>query len=137
MAETYIDILFNLGGAAVTTLTQMNSGTSAAAGTYSPKANGFLQDIAVELNPQAASSLAQSGYITLVCTAWAPVNTMTIGMSGFGLATAPQLYGGVQGVMHWPVNLPVNTALPITGSVIYVYSPVTPFVQIVGSFLAT
>ena len=139
--ETYIDQIANLGGAAVTTLTQMNGGTSSAASSYSPKANGTLLKICVQITPQAASSLAQSGYVQLVCTTWAPVNTLIIPFTGFGLQTVPT--AGPQGTLeeHWyppigdaDLTLPVNTAVPITASVIYFYSPVTPNIVVEGQF---
>lgn len=138
--SSYFDQMFNLGGAAVTTLTQMNSGTSAAAGSYSPLADGTLKKIFIEVTPQAATSLAQSGYITLTCTAWSPVNTMTIAFTGFGIATAPQLYGGIQAVQQYPpagdgaLDLNVKTSLPIIGKVIYFFSAVTPNIVVQGHF---
>ena len=138
----YWDQMFNLGGTAVTTLTAMNPGTTSAAGSYSPKSNGTLQKIDIIVTPQAASSLAENGYITLTCTSWTPVNTLTISFSGFGLATAPAFTSG--SLMHqWfpPVGdgtlaLPVTTAVPILGSVIYFFSPVTPSIQVLGLFSA-
>jgi hypothetical protein len=133
--QTYVDQMFNLGGAAVTTLTAMNPGTTSAAGAYSPKANGWLKGIVIQVSGQAASSLAQSGYITLTCTQWAPVNTLTIPFTGFGLLTAPQLLGGNLEIQPWAgLDLPVNTSVPINGSVIYFYSPVTPNITVTGVF---
>jgi hypothetical protein len=133
--QTYVDQMFNLGGAAVTTLTAMNPGTTSAAGAYSPKANGTLKGVVIQVSGQAASSLAQSGYITLNCTQWAPVNTLTIPFTGFGLLTAPQLLGGNLELQPWGgLDLPVVTSVPIIGSVIYFYSPVTPNITVTGVF---
>lgn len=141
--QVYVDQMFNLGGAAVTTLTAMNPGTTSSAGAYSPKADGALIGVEIQITPQAASSLAQSGYITLTCTMWAPVNTLTIPFSGFGLATAPQVIGGTLLRELWPqpgfpapLNLPVKTSVPINGQVIYFFSPVTPNITVSGIFSA-
>ena len=131
----YIDQMFNLGGAAVTALTAMNPGTTAAAGAYSPKADGSIRGISIQISPQAATSLAQSGYITLTCTLWAPVNTLTIPFTGFGLATAPQpAYGNGEAYAWDQLDLPVKTSVPINGSVIYFFSPVTPNITVSGVF---
>lgn len=136
MGQTYVDQMFNLGGAAVTALTNMNSrATADGSGVYSPRLSGKLIDITVMLTPQAASSLAQSGYMTLNCPIWTPLNTLTIPFAGFGLATAPQLYGGAQAAFQWKnLNLPVNAANQILGQVLYAYSPVTPFITVTGTF---
>lgn len=136
--QTYVDQMFNLGGAAVTTLTQMNANTTAAAGAYSVLSAGHLVSIQIQVSPQAATSLAQSGYITLTCTAWAPINTQTIPFTGFGLATAPQAIGGTTEASTWEeVYLPVDPAITIKGSVIYFYSPVTPNITVCGRFSTT
>lgn len=134
--QRYVDTMFNLGGAAVTALTNMNKRQTAdGSGSYSALTDGTLLDITIMVTPQAATSLAQSGYITLSCTSWAPVNLLTIPFAGFGLATAPQLYGGQQAVTVWKgLALPVKSALAITGQVIYTYSPVTPFITVTGTF---
>lgn len=140
MGAPYFTQLFNLGGTAVTALTAMNPGTTAAAGAFSVPAKGALQKIYINVTPQAASSLAQNGYVQLVCTTWSPVNTLILSFNGFGLATAPQLYGGAQAANIFPpvgdgfLNLPVDTAVAINGSVIYFFSPVTPNITVCGLF---
>jgi hypothetical protein len=135
--QRYIDQMFNTGSTANTTLTTMFPGVTSAAGSYSPKANGALLAIAVLVQPTAATSLCQSGYITLNCTLWAPVNTLTIGYGGYGLATAPQVYGGAQEYnVYNDINLPVNTAVPINGQNIENFSPVTPSILVMGLFSA-
>jgi len=131
--ETYLDQMFNYTSA-VTTLTQMYAGTSSSQGTYSPKANGTLVNIFITVTPQAASSLCQEGYVTLACTNWMPVNTLTIPFVGWGLQTVPAYYNNQP--FSYPVALPVNTALPITGNVIEFFSPVTPNVVVWGAFTA-
>ncbi|MCI4320606.1 MAG: hypothetical protein L3K23_10850 [Thermoplasmata archaeon] len=133
--QVYVDQMFNLAGAAVTSLTQMNANTSAAVGLYTPLSKGHLISIQIQVSPQAATSLAQSGYITLTSTAWAPINTQTIPFTGFGLATAPQpAYGNGESYAWENVNLPVDPALGIKGSVIYFFSPVTPNITVTGRF---
>jgi hypothetical protein len=136
--QTYVDQMFNLGGAAVTTLTQMNANTTSAAGAYSALSRGHLVGVQIQVSPQAATSLAQSGYITLTCTAWAPINTQTIAFTGFGLATAPQPAFGSGESYEWDdLYLPVDPAITIKGSVIYFYSPVTPNITVTGRFSTT
>ena len=134
--QIYIDEMFNLGGAAVTVPTAMNAGiTTTGTGTYSPKANGFLLELYISIVPQAASSLAQTAQFAFSCTSWTPVNTLNIPASGFGIATAPQLYGGTQAQTRYTgLNLPVQTANAINGTVNYLYSPVTPYATVVGKF---
>lgn len=147
--EVYLDMMFNLGGAAVTTLTAMNPGSAnwgtntQSGAAYSPKADGTLIGVEIQISGQAATSLAQNGYITLTCTQWAPVNTLTIPFTGFGLLTAPQLAAGDTERELFPkqgfpqtLNLPVKTSVAITGSVIYAWSPVTPQITVTGYFTA-
>lgn len=140
---TYWDQMFNYASAA-TTLTQMYAGTTSSQGTYSPKANGALQKLCIVISPQAATSLAQSGYAQLTCTAWSPVNTSTFPFGGFSLQTissASPTTGNNEQNWFPPIgdgylNWPVSTAIPISGSVIYFYSPVTPNIVVYGLFSA-
>lgn len=138
----YLDQMFNSGSTASSTLTSLFPGTTSSSGTYSPKANGTLLKLDIIVTPTAASSLCQSGYITLNCTSWTPVNLQTISFSGYGLATAPQLYGGVQAHNYYPpagdgvLNWPVSTAVPITGQYVELFSAVTPSIQVMGLFSA-
>lgn len=139
MGQFFFDQMFNLGGAAVTTLTAMNANTTSAAGGYSPKLDGTLLKLTIKVSPQAASSLAQSGYVSLNCPTWT-LNSQIFPFNGFGLATAPQAVGGTTFDTLYPpagdgfLNLPVTTSVPITGSVIYFYSPVTPNIVVEGMF---
>ena len=134
MANVYQDVMFNLSGAAVTALTNMSSGTGTTAGTYSPQISGTLVKVDISLVPQAASSLAQHGLVTLSQTNWQP-NTLRYWVPGFGLATAPQVYGGNQATSSFVVNLRVQTDWPITGQVAYLGTgPVTPTVFVEGTF---
>lgn len=132
--QTYIDAMFNLGGAAATSLTAMNPGVATSGTDYMPKANGTLLEIYIAITPQAASSLAQSGYLTLSSTSFVPINTLTINFAGFGLATAPQLYGGQQAITKYTLGLPVKESQKITSSILYYYSPVTPYATVTGKF---
>ena len=133
MAQVYNDQMFNLGGAAVTSLTSMNAGTSSSAGAYSPQTDGILLTINLYITPQAATSLAQSGRVELTQSNWSP-NILRYPFAGFGLATAPQAVAGNILVLTRAVNQPVKTSWPITGQVIYFFSPVTPNIVVEGVF---
>ena len=137
MAQAWFtDVMFNLGGAAPTTFTSMNVGTSAAVGPYVPKFTGLLQKIRFYLSGQAATSLAENAFVTFNCNQWV-IQTHTFALNGFGLQTAPAQPIPVQ---DYPpagdayLGLPVNPALSITAQVQYAYSPVTPYLAIVGMF---
>lgn len=140
--QFFNDVIANLGGAAVTSFTTMNFGTGTAAGSYTAKFTGLLQKILLICSPQAATSLAQSGFVTLNCNKWA-IQTHTFAFAGFGLATAPQLYGGVQAITSYPppgdgyLQLPISPALTILPQILYAYSPVTPYTAIEGIFQIT
>ena len=132
----YTDVMYNLGGAAVTTLTQMNSGTSSTAGTYSPQLNGTLKKIDIMVTPQAATSLAESGRIELSQTNWKP-NILRFAFPGFGLQTVVgRGSDGWNRAGSYLVEQPVQTDWPITGNIIYFFSPVTPNAVITGTFIA-
>lgn len=134
--QIYVDQMFNLGGAAVTTLTAMNVGTTASTGQgYSPLADGHLIGVQIQVSPQAATSLAQSGFITLTATTWSPINTLTIPFTGFGLATVSQAAFGNGESYSWDdLMLPVKASNVIKGSVQYNFSPVTPNITVTGRF---
>jgi len=134
MPETYIDVMFSRT-TADTTLTTMNVGTTTTQGTYPVKKNGFLEQIQILITPQAATSLAQYGYIVLTCTEWSPINTQTIAFVGFGLQTVPQATLNAPQVYN--VHLPVSTAVAISGQDIFLWSPVTPNLVVQGVFTAT
>lgn len=136
MAGGYIywDQMFNYRGAVHTSLTAMNAGTTSTAGTYSPQLDGTLIKIQIILVPQAATSLDQDHRVELSQTNWTP-NTLRFAVAGFGLATAPQLYGGNQAIMEFVVNQAVNTSQPITGNDVGPgTSPVTPAIIVNGCF---
>ena len=132
--QIYDDTIAN-GATAVTTLTTMNVGVTGTSGAYTPKAAGYLLKIAILIAPQAASSLAQTGWITLSSTSFQPINTVTIAFTGFGLATAPQAQNPPP--FERNLNLPVVPSLAITAQYIYQYSPVTPAIWIQGTFWAS
>lgn len=130
----YSDVMFNLGGAAVTTLTSMNAGVSATAGTYAPQREGTLLKIDIFVTPQAATSLAESGRIHLSQTNWTP-NILRYAFAGFGLQTvAGHGSDGNTRQYTYVVDQPVKTQWPITGEVIYFFSPVTPNIVVEGHF---
>ena len=129
----YTDVMFNLGGAAVTTLTAMNFGTGSAAGAYAPQLDGQLLKVTIILGAQAATSLTEQGRVELSQTNWTP-NIYRMTVAGFSLRTAPALYSGTLQTQDWVIDQPVKTSWPITGQVIYFFSPVTPAIQVVGTF---
>ena len=130
----YADQMFNLGGAAVTSLTSMNSGTTATAGTYSPQLNGKLLKVDIAVTPQAATSLAESGRMHLTQTNWRP-NVLRFAFGGFGLQTvAGHGSDGINHIYSFVIDQPVQTDWPITGEVIYFFSPVTPNITVEGFF---
>lgn len=133
----YTDVMFNLSGAAVTTLTAMNFGTGATAGAYSPQLNGRLLKVTIHLVPQAASSLAEHGRYELSQTNWKP-NRIRFWVPGFGLQTvAGRGSDGNARTHEFPLDLQVQTDWPITGEAAYVGTgPVTPTGIIVGTFSA-
>src|SRR5438874_9801594 len=90
----YVDIIAN-ETTARTTETQMLAGNTATAGKYYPKFKGKLVKVRIKVTPQAATSLCQAGYVKLIQEDWDP-NTIIFAFNGFGLATAPQVYGGNQ-----------------------------------------
>lgn len=133
----YEDTMFNLSGAAVTTLTAMNSGTGATAGTYSPQLNGKLVKLTFIFVPQAASSLAEHGRVHLTQTNWRP-NVQRFWLAGFGLQTVAGRGSDGNAREHVRiVDLAVQTDWPITGEVIYSGTgPVTPTMVVQGTFMA-
>lgn len=130
----YVDQMFNRQ-TADTSLTQLQNGTGSAQGTYSPQLNGRLIKIGVFVTPQAATSLAQQGRVELSQTNWKP-NILRFPFAGFGLATAPQAFGGSELLFEFLVDQPVQTDWPITGNQIYFFSPVTPNTIVYGYFSA-
>ena len=130
----YVDVMFNLGGAAVTTLTAMNAGTTATAGSYSPQLNGRLMKLDAYVTPQAATSLAESGRFELAQTNWTP-NRQRFPFPGFSLQTVVgRGSDGNDRHYTYPVDQTVKTDWPITGEVIYFFSPVTPNIVVQGTF---
>jgi len=131
----YTDLMFNLSGAAVTTLTDMNFGTGAVAGAYSPQLNGRLMKITIALVPQAASSLAEHGRFELAQSNWKP-NRLRFAVAGFGLQTVAGRGSDGNAREHdFVVDMPVQTDWPIQGQAIYPGTgPVTPTALITGYF---
>jgi len=132
----FTKVMFNLSGAAATTLTAMNSGTTATAGTYSAPINGRIIKLALTLVPQAASSLAEHGRVELTQPNWTP-NTQEYWVPGFGLQTvAGRGSDGNNRTHEFVTDLQVKTDWPITGQVIYPgTAPVTPTMIVTGTFM--
>ena len=128
----YHRTMFNWSTAS-TTLTQMNAGTSAVAGNYFAPQPGTLQKITVYLGAQAATSLCQAGRVELSQDNW-NLARHEFPFNGFGIATAPQALGGTMLAFDYAVGEAVHTDWPITGNVIFFWSPVTPAVYIDGYF---
>ena len=133
------DVIANLGGAAVTAFTTMNTGTGATAGPYTAKFEGLLQKIRFFLSAQAATSLFENAFVTLNCNKW-EIQTHTFALNGGCLQTVPAFPIPVQ---DYPpagdayLGLPIQPQYTITAQVQYAYSPVTPFLAIVGMFQLT
>lgn len=127
----YTDVMFN-ETVANTALTQMLAGTGTVKGNYNPQINGRLVRITVFLTPQAATSLCQQGRIELSQSNWKP-NILRFPFAGYGLQTAPAIESSLQQV-DYVVDLPVQTDWPITGNDIFLFSPVTPSLAILGYF---
>jgi len=131
----YTDQMFNLSGAAVTTLTAMNFGTGSTPGTYSPQLSGRLLKIQILLVPQAASSLAEYGQYEISQSNWNP-NKLRFVVPGWGLQTvAGRGSDGNNRTHEFVIDQPVRTEWPITGEAVYRGTgPVTPTVHILGFF---
>src|SRR3989442_13993610 len=102
----YNDQMFNLGGAAVTSLTSLNAGTTAVVGPYLPQTGGTLLTVNIYVSGQAATSLAQSGRLALTQSRWNP-NAIRFPFTGFALLTAPQLLGCNLKAFHRSATQPV------------------------------
>lgn len=132
MAGTYTDVIANWSTAS-TSLTLMNSGTSATAGVYYPQLNGRLVRLDIFLTHQAATSLAEAGRLELSQTNWTP-NIVRFAFGGFGLATVPALEAPSLTNLTYPIDQPIRTDWPITANVIFFWSPVTPAIYVQGTF---
>ena len=128
----YVDIIAN-ETTARTSETQMLAGNTATAGKYYPKFRGKLVKVKVKVTPQAATSLCQAGYVMLIQEDWDP-NTIIFAFNGFGLATAPQVYGGNQADTDFLVDLAVAPDKPIDSLLFENDSPVTPRIRVEGTF---
>jgi len=128
----YVDIIAN-ETTARTTETQMLAGNTATAGKYYPKFRGKLVKVRIKVTPQAATSLCQAGYVKLIQEDWDP-NTIIFAFNGFGLATAPQVYGGNQADTDFLVDLAVAPDKPIDTLLFENDSPVTPRIRADGTF---
>lgn len=128
----YHRTMFNWSTAS-TSLTQMNSGTSAVAGTYQVPMNAKLEKITIYLAFQAATSLAQAGRVELSQDNW-NLARHEFSFNGAGLQTVPAANGGTQFAFDYLVGEQCTTDKPITGNIIFFWSPVTPAVYVDGYF---
>lgn len=128
----YHRTMFNWSTAS-TSLTQMNSGTSATAGNYFAPTAGTLAKITLYLAAQAATSLCQAGRVELSQDNW-NLSRHEFSFNGFGLQTVPAANGGTMFAFDYLVGEAVHTDWPITGNVIYFFSPVTPAIYVDGYF---
>ncbi len=129
----YTDQMFNSDSES-TSLADMNFGTGATTGDYTPARNGTLLKVIVSIGYTWASSLIEDIRIELSNTNWTP-NKMMFFVSGEGLHTAPAL-SGPRSIQEFVVDQPVTEASKISGQLIHVggASPVTSNVRVLGVF---
>ncbi len=129
----YVTQMFNSDSEA-TALTNMNAGTSATAGGFSPLRDGKILQVRLVIGYTTASSLIEGIRIEITNTNWLP-NTMMFYAAGDGLHTAPA-FSGPSSNTAWLVDQVVTEASPITGQIINVggASPVTLNAFVFGTF---
>lgn len=125
----YVDQMFNATAAAAA-LTQMNAGTTAAAGTYAPSTPGRLIHVTVLMSGQAATSLIEEMRVELSSIPWTP-NLIRLTAVGGGIRTAPAVPIYDQ---DWIVDEPVLPQQPITANYVFNVTAVTPNIIIMGTF---
>ncbi len=127
----YVVQMFN-SQAESTTLTDMNSGTTAAVGAFSPVLSGKLLKVIVMWAGEAVSSLIENVRVELSSTLWDP-NKMEFGLVGANIRTAPAF---PISPFEYVVDQPVRTDHPITGQIIYdnTVTPVTCNLKVYGVF---
>ena len=121
---------FNTDGES-TTLAQMNYGTTATVGNFSPPVDGTIKKIALLLGGVAATSLVELIRVELESTDWQP-NRLHFHVNGSALRTAPapQLLPFV-----YDVNLKMSKTTPIRGDYIhFTGTPVTSNIAVLFGF---
>ncbi len=129
----YTDQMFNSDSES-TSLADMNFGTGATTGDYTPARNGTLLKVELMVGYTSAASLIEAIRVELSNTNWTP-NKMMFLVSGEGLHTAPA-FSGARAVKEYVVDQPVTEASKISGQLIHVggASPVTSNVFVLGTF---
>ena len=122
--------MFNTAGES-TSLSDMNKGTSAAVGGFTPDYDGRLIGVIIDVGEEAATSLVEDVRVELSCTLWKP-NKLEFGAKGSGLRTAP----GVQlKPTFYTVDQEAKANKEITGQYIHDSgSPVTSRIRVWGVF---
>jgi hypothetical protein len=128
----FTDEMFNSQGESVS-LADMNTGSTAAVGTYAPRVKGRLVKIILLWAGEAATSLIENLRVELECTLWTP-NRLRVGMVGGGIRTAPAV---PLGAWEWPCDQPVMTDSPITGQYIHATAatPISSNLRVFGVFV--
>lgn len=80
------------------------------ASPYTPDFDGRLIALRTIQSQAAATTLAEHTEFRLTCSNFRP-NTITVGVQGSGLMTAPAFNAGH---MDWPVDQPIKSGVPIT-----------------------
>lgn len=112
-------------------LADMNNGTSATVGNFSPLVDGRILKIIVSVGYTASSSLIEDIRIELTNTNWTP-NTLMFFVSGHGLHTAP---GPRNVAVEYVIDQVVTESSPISGQLIHsTGTPVTSNVRVLGVF---
>lgn len=129
MGQVYQDQMFNTTAAAAS-LTQMNTGTTAAAGSYAPQTRGRLIAVHILCSGQAATSLIEQLRIEMNSVIWTP-NTLKLVAVGAGIRTAPA--NQIED-FDWMMDEPVQTDIPINANYVFNVTAVTPNIVVVGTF---
>src|SRR3990170_7462775 len=121
---------FNTAGES-TTLAQMNYGTTATVGNFSPPVDGTIKKIVVFVGSEAATSLVEDVRVELESTEWSP-NRQHYLANGSGLrtATTPQHFP-----FEYNVDLKMSKNTTIRGDYIHDSgSPVTSRIRVLFGF---
>ncbi len=129
----YTDQMFNSDSES-TSLADMNFGTGATTGDYTPARNGTLLKVELMVGYTTAASLIEAIRVEMSNTNWTP-NKMMFLVSGHGLHTAPGSEG-TRAFRTYVVDQPVTEASKISGQIIHVggASPVTSNLFVLGTF---
>ena len=121
---------FNTAGES-TTLAQMNYGTTATVGNFSPPVDGTIKKVVIFIGSEAATSLVEDVRVEMESTDWTP-NRQHFLANGSGLrtATTPQ---------HFPFEYDTDLAMrkntSIRGDYLHVSgSPVTSRIRVLFGF---